>query len=126
MAIDLDRLEEMEKAATRGPWEARACNSGYACWCRVVFAENDDNPVIPYASVSVENATLIATMRNALPHLLRELRAARAVVEASTGLLNEVGDGDNGPLPTFNEAWYVLHDALVAYRRLRAESEGEK
>jgi hypothetical protein len=27
-------------------------------------------------------------------------------------LLDVVGDGDNGPLPSFAEAWYELSDAL--------------
>jgi hypothetical protein len=63
--IDLDKLETLDKAATPGHWliDQPAFNSA-----RLEHFRNDDR-------------TFIVEARKAIPELIAELRAARAVVE---------------------------------------------
>lgn len=46
-----------------------------------------------------------------------ELKALRKVVEAARKLHHLVGDGDNGPLPCFQDAWYELDEVLKELER---------
>ncbi len=98
MAIDLDRLEEMEKAASL------QLERGY-------LTGEDCRPLL-----------------DAVPHLLRELRAARAVVEVVSASIDgtwletycDVGSPDDCD-------HCVIVGAIEDYRRaMCAESEGEK
>jgi hypothetical protein len=80
--VDLDHLAELERAATPGEWHAST--SGYS-----VRDESGDvladlrAKSIGGIEAMVANGELIAAARNALPALLAELRASRAVVAAA-------------------------------------------
>ena len=45
---------------------------------------------------------------------LERIARLEAVAKASRHLHEQVGDGDNGPSPYFNDAWYALDEALRA------------
>jgi hypothetical protein len=100
--VDLDDLERLEQAATPGPWRVNVHASGTTnvvmrtgdCW-------NEHGPGMLYATILLYNqgaysygatddgvqverqtcARLIAAARNALPGMIRELRAARELLE---------------------------------------------
>ena len=63
----LDRLQELEQAATPGPWKADNDNR------QIVFSNGDCRLV---AWVSDEDRDIIAALRNAAPALIRVARAA--------------------------------------------------
>lgn len=78
--IDLDKLEELERSATPRPWHLAGGT-----------IDDDTTAMIEHGSYDVgecsnEDASLLCTLRNALPALIAELRAARAVVDAAKGL----------------------------------------
>lgn len=74
--IDLDELERLEKAATPGPWdideEVWGPDRTRVVECKL-WARED---------VAEHNERVIVATRNALPALIAELRAARAVITA--------------------------------------------
>jgi len=90
--IDLDELERLEREATPGPWRTdrfgvvwidkeslRAAGARWLIRGQVASVTGipDDLP-----SDHVDrNTSFIAAARNAMPALLRELRAARDIVE---------------------------------------------
>jgi hypothetical protein len=95
MSVDLDALEQLARAATQGlPWR-----DGDFC---------QDYPA---------NAAYIAAACNAVPELVRRLRAAEAVANAATVLC----DLWTYPLSEMDTrlvwAREALRDADVAYRR---------
>lgn len=69
--IDLDELERLELEATPGPW----------AYPRMGSVERESDRAELAVGVTVPNGRLIAAARNALPVLIRELRAARACIE---------------------------------------------
>lgn len=75
MSVDLDGLSRLHAAATPGPWENDGTDGlvGAAAVNGSCIAEH----------WTVADAALSAAMCNALPDLLRELRALRAVAEAA-------------------------------------------
>ena len=68
----LDRLSELEGAATQGPWD-------YYVFYGVALIKSKDNDAIAHAVDYLENdnAQLIAESRNALPELIAVARAAK-------------------------------------------------
>lgn len=89
--IDLDELDRLEKAATPGPWVDGLSQPGVR---KIAISEhlNDEIATLyggPDDIGDAPNATLIAAARNALPALIRELRAAREVVKAIKPHLSE-------------------------------------
>lgn len=85
--IDLDELDALEKVATRRPWsticqqpEVSVCGPGgwfaHFSW----HASVDGNRNADGSGLAWQNADFIASMRNTLPELIAELRAARRVV----------------------------------------------
>lgn len=72
--VDLDALEAAEKAATSGPWTIHGRES--------VFTNSAPVLRVSDCFQGRHDAYLIAEVRNALPSLIAELRAARMVVEA--------------------------------------------
>ena len=91
--MDLDRLAQLDAAATPGPWYSRWMDDDLSCGALAIATtpDGDDNApladgqlhgvlaatllqhrdyVVPVDGRSRENAELIATMRNALPELL--------------------------------------------------------
>lgn len=78
----IEKLEQLEKAATRGPWELRSVEDRYAMAAPGGWAmEPDRGDVADWDRVRADYA-LIAAMRNALPALLAVVEAARERVEA--------------------------------------------
>lgn len=93
MRVDLDELEQLEKAATPGPW--KGCPSPNAADTFSSVRPMRDGRELEeiantYGSTNFEersNAFFIAAARNALPSLIAELRAARHVVNAARPLV---------------------------------------
>ncbi len=97
--IDLDELSRLEKAATPGPWistpgmdsqvngheiapshfGSRATDQWFGTCSKTPYSVYSDGFCDSY--VRENNTDLIVSMRNALPSLIAELRAARAVIE---------------------------------------------
>ena len=108
MTLDLDELERLEREATSQappPWIASpARQDGTAC----VYLPSDGpcRRIVPVAETSAEQAALIAAARNALPALLAEIRALRAVAEAAGSYLAEYEDFRNSlQLESALDAW---------------------
>ncbi len=102
--IDLDELEALEKAATRGwTYHYGFNNAG----CPTGFVDFD----YPKGKMEflADDAALIAAARNALPALLKEVRAARAWLEAVTDSQHENGAQD-------------IEEAFRAYRAIVEEN----
>lgn len=85
MTIDLDKLEELMRAATPGPWEAGAFG-----WVEAMVG------VAPLKlrrhALSASEADLIAASRNMLPDLIAEVRALRARVAELENQLEHMGN----------------------------------
>lgn len=80
--IDLDELEKLEAKATPGPWKFSHGDNfdHFSIWNdEAEFVVQDDSDVEP----STENLVAICRLRNAAPALIRELRAARKVIDAA-------------------------------------------
>lgn len=85
--LDLNELERLEKAATPGPWEGPWGDTHTVAAFEGKLNEHsltndprgDAFPVTQYTQPN--DAALIAALRNALPELLRRLRAAEADAE---------------------------------------------
>ena len=102
MPIDREKLREVEKTATRGPW-AMDDNKWYVFSCTkptkyqiAALPLEGDWEAIENADQRIFNGALIVAARNALPGLLDELdaraaeiRALRSVVASQTELLDE-------------------------------------
>jgi hypothetical protein len=77
MQIDLDKLEELRKAATAGPYGAPAIGAG-AVWSK---SENVAVCVMPHArhdrARSARDAEYLAALLNAADELIRMARAGR-------------------------------------------------
>jgi len=75
--IDLDKLEQLEKAATPGPWVSVLRSLCTIKDCRAdaygIVKPTEDGDCI----FQDGNAELIAAVRNALPELLAEIRRLR-------------------------------------------------
>lgn len=79
--IDLDELERLEKEATPGPWRQQRDLSPDGDNWPLIFSDAPD--MLRMACVRTYhdvNANYLVGMRNALPALIRELRAARECV----------------------------------------------
>lgn len=68
--LDLDALEELERAATRGPWQAENDVGASDVW----LVELDGQPILIARRASDEDGALIATARNALSDLIAAAR----------------------------------------------------
>ena len=81
--IDLDELERLEEAATPGEWRDILSQPGVR---HIDACEHGDEIAVLYGGDGIDgdytNAALIVAMRNALPGLLRELRAAGKAVHS--------------------------------------------
>lgn len=85
--VDLDALEALEKAADHSPWEtySRRDQDGFD----VRWGVYGLDPYMPgkidimYYRKPIQNCELIAAMRNALPAMIAELRAAREVIHTA-------------------------------------------
>ncbi len=93
----IERLSELERAATPGPWHVKAASDG--CWWLIL----EGGPLVASGFTErVENADYIAASRNALPALLEVARAAETLV------FDAPHDDERGP------AEEALHAALSA------------
>lgn len=84
MKLDLSELERLEKAADPAPWQAKIERENLLTTACHVYGEDPYMPGlidVMYYRNPEANCELIAAMRNALPHLIKELRAAREIVE---------------------------------------------
>ena len=87
--IDIDKLEQLEKAATPGPWTYSPIRSGAVDVNRGWALRGPDTRRIFWddtgsgASIEGDDADIdfVLTMRNALPELLAEVRRLRRVEE---------------------------------------------
>ena len=79
--IDLDELERLERGATPAPWgqDVNCLHAGFCVPVAQFESFEPDGSNIPKAD-GIENAAFILSARNALPALIRELRAAREVI----------------------------------------------
>lgn len=75
--LDLDALEELERAATPGPWEAERDVYDGDVW----YVEPDGQPVLIARRPSDTDGALIAAARNALPDLIAAARERDALRE---------------------------------------------
>jgi hypothetical protein len=75
--------------ATPGEWRVGLCNSGVACWCRIVVQASDSEcAVVSDGSVTRPDAEFIAAARMLVPRLLSEVdRLTAEVVAADERLL---------------------------------------
>lgn len=86
---DLDKLEALEKAATRGPWEV--LDYGPNRPLEILGGPGPRNILEVYSadeksSEELASAEFIAAIRNAAPELLKEFRELRArVVDCVAG-----------------------------------------
>jgi hypothetical protein len=84
--VDLDKLETLERAATPGPWDKVDSKGEIHIYC----CSNSDGYIHSgdwvASAADGDEAALILGVRNALPDLIAELRAARAVVRAARSL----------------------------------------
>lgn len=99
--IDLDELERLEKAATPGPWHAQGIRmldfgpgvdfeptSDLAEAVHADIRSSESHCSVAEHVEDIPSAVLIAAARNAMPALIRELRAAReALVIVKTAIL---------------------------------------
>jgi len=104
--INLDKLEELEKKATPGPWEV----SPYSDHDIMTPAEPPYGTVL---TVGSDNTNFIVEIRNYLPEIIAELRAAREVVRLSRSLERFI-PCDECPISTGTDL-YELHVALNGY-----------
>lgn len=74
--IDLDELERLDKAATPEPWRFQHMVNGQDT--RGLY---DLNNYFFAKCDSLDNGAFIAAMRNALPHLIKELKELRFRIE---------------------------------------------
>ena len=87
--IDIDKLEALEKAATPGPWLAKAnellrIGSDSIVRPLCVMSSNNESECI----YQEEDAEFVATARNALPELLAEVRRLRRIEEMASTLID--------------------------------------
>jgi len=119
--LDLNELERLEKSATPGPWEGPWGDTHTVAAFEGELNEHsltndprgDAFPVTQYTQPN--DAALIAALRNALPELLRRLRAAEADAERyrwlrDTGWPEAIKEG------LMLGAWYEVDDAIDAAR----------
>jgi hypothetical protein len=86
MSLDLEAIKALCGAATEGPWEVRKI-----CGERYVFSAPDglarflnvESGALGFTVQSETDCAFVAAARTALPALIAELSAARAVVEAA-------------------------------------------
>lgn len=78
--LDLDRLSELEAKATPGPWRVSHCEDV------TIEAEHDPTIHLTVAAIGdetddrvIEDATLIAALRNAAPALIAAAREAETL-----------------------------------------------
>lgn len=103
--IDLDALEALEKAATNDGWHIGHVdeNLGHA----MIEGFHDEIAEV----YNRRNQAFICEMRNALPELIAELRAAREVVRCAR---EDLGG-------SWEEDVYLTTEALAAYNAVVAE-----
>ena len=133
--IDLNELERLEKAATPGPWvwaEKNSIDFGYVGpngERTVLFGEDHEGAV----HRDDPDGKFLAALRNALPELLRRLRAAEAELAAwkaqgSTGIICQWRkDAERYrmllTLTRYNaDSWTVTHKISVPGRPIELDS----
>lgn len=107
--IDLDELEHLCGAATPGPW---ADGSAMCCpdmgWVEGPKGRvcSMDGPKRTH-SIDANDAAFIAATRNAMPALIRELRAARACIEEIRRISGPTRTIVTGPLEAYDRTTQV-------------------
>jgi hypothetical protein len=81
MKIDLDKLEALEKAATPTGWQVLDMEPTQFYGNIIMDANRGNLMRTTSYGLMREDSRLVAAMRNALPAMIAELRAAREVVE---------------------------------------------
>lgn len=86
-----ERLRELLAKATPGPWEADSnaygCNFVYGCDRQALVCGGNNHDTL-----TIEDAALIAAMKNALPTLLSEIALGRERMERLRHILARYGD----------------------------------
>lgn len=101
--IDLDELERLDKAATPGPWNIEKRDGDMGEKDHNIYADGDvcalheNARPLRHMRRQSADAKMIATLRNALPTLIAELRLARAREEARMAHLNQIDRGTCSP-----------------------------
>ncbi len=138
--IDIDKLEALEKAATPGPWLAKANEllwvgpDSLARHGRIVYPTLEDECIFRDG-----NAEMIAAVRNALPELLAEVRRLRLIKKTSDASASTLHAGimslinrHHGPPSIWDFTSWIdgelirLREALAEVRRLRQIEEAAK
>jgi hypothetical protein len=112
VTVDIDKLEALEKAATPRPWLIKASELTWvgpdsrARHYRIIYPTPKDE-----CSFEDSNAEFIATIRNALPELLAEVRRLRQVEKWAGAYVDALLDqGENSEAT--GEAWDMLNQSL--------------
>lgn len=118
-----DRIEELQRlheAATQGPWEAMDQGT-HRFNCYEVFSGGTSvcNVTCCESGQDERDCELIATMRNALPALLRVARAAKVLRTAMTTPPKGYGDEHQG-------YWWTAATEKAAEEVAEAVAELEK
>ena len=113
--LDLDALQAAEAKATQRSsrkWIASYRKDGTGS----VYSPSlgPCREVVPIAETMAEDATFIATMRNALPSLIDEIRRLRAVMVAASRWESVMAIGTNTPSETTD-----LIEAIRAEQEIR-------
>lgn len=90
--IDIDKLEQLERAATPGPWiplqDGTICRKVRMTWLDSRRKCREWDITYGEARFHDGNAELIATIRNVLPELLAEVRRLRRIEEMASTLID--------------------------------------
>lgn len=83
MKVDIDELERLDKEATPGPWKDVLTQAGIRHiepgeWSKEICALYGGS----HDTGDIENSSLIVAIRNALPAIIAELKAGRALRHA--------------------------------------------
>ena len=92
--FDVDKLLELEAKATSAPWSLEALPKPKGQWCYFNFLSPEGYILNSYAgevSAFVNDALLIAAMRNSIRELCLEVKAAREVIRVAR---NNIGNTD--------------------------------
>lgn len=111
MKVDLDELERLEKAATVGYWQCVRCPASLISSGGYFLGEFEE----------LRNTAFITTSRNALPALLKEVRAAREWLK-SDSLCPRIVDPDEDDMEDILPLIANIDIAREAYRSIVAEN----
>lgn len=113
----IERLKQLEAAATPGPWLETKLAGGFAVNRYIRWFPTGEDQFYN----GEPDAALIAEMRNALPQLLDRLEKLEAVADAAENACQDL-DGFNRTCPDNHE----FYSAILLRRALAALQEDDR